>query len=552
MWPQARRRLVENQLRDFRLSGAELAAAEKARFLEVQEELAKLGSKFQDNVLDATNAFGLYTTDRNELSGIPEDVLATAAEAAKKEGRDGWRLTLHQPCFGPVMQYADHHGLRERMFRANFTRASEFGPPGQDNGPIIRRILELREEAARLLGYRCHAEVSLAPKMAQSPAEVLEFLRGLARRSKPHAERDMAQLREFARAELNLAEVRACDVPYVSEKLRQRRYDFSDQEVKQYFPEEAVLEGLFRVVGTIFGVSIRRAASETYHPDVRFYEVTGADGRRVGRFYLDLYARDHKRGGAWMGQAVDRRRLGARVQTPVAYLTCNFSAPVAGKPALFTHREVITLFHEFGHGLHQLLTQVDELGVSGLNGVEWDAVELPSQFLENFCWQWAVVEPMTRHVDTGARMPRALFDRLTAAKNFLSGMAFVRQLELGLFDMLLHCDFDPARQDFMALLEEVRREVAVYPVPEYHRFPMPSATSSPAATRRATTATSGPRCSRRTRTTRSTSAAGSTPRRARASATRSSPAAAAVRRSIPSSPSAGASPRSTPFCAIME
>jgi len=471
MWPQARRRLVENQLRDFRLSGAELAVAEKARFLEVQEELAKLGSKFQDNVLDATNAFGLYTTDRNELSGIPEDVLATAAEAAKKEGRDGWRLTLHQPCFGPVMQYADHHGLRERMFRANFTRASEFGPPGQDNGPIIRRILELREEAARLLGYRCHAEVSLAPKMAQSPAEVLEFLRGLARRSKPHAERDMAQLREFARAELNLAEVRACDVPYVSEKLRQRRYDFSDQEVKQYFPEEAVLEGLFRVVGTIFGVAIRRAESETYHPDVRFYEVTGADGRRVGRFYLDLYARDHKRGGAWMGQAVDRRRLGARVQTPVAYLTCNFSAPVAGKPALFTHREVITLFHEFGHGLHQLLTQVDELGVSGLNGVEWDAVELPSQFLENFCWQWAVVEPMTRHVDTGARMPRALFDRLTAAKNFLSGMAFVRQLELGLFDMLLHCDFDPARQDFMALLEEVRREVAVYPVPEYHRFP---------------------------------------------------------------------------------
>jgi oligopeptidase A len=369
------------------------------------------------------------------------------------------------------MQYADHHGLRERMFRANFTRASELGPPEQDNGPLIRRILALREEAARLLGYRCHAEVSLAPKMAQSPAEVLEFLRGLARRARPHAESDMAQLRDFARAELNLADVRASDVAYVSEKLRQRRYDFSDQEVKQYFPEDAVLAGLFRVVGTIFGVSIREAAAETYHPDVRFYEVAGRDGRRVGRFYLDLYARDHKRGGAWMGQAVDRRRLGTRVQTPVAFLTCNFSAPVAGRPALFTHREVITLFHEFGHGLNQLLTQVDELGVSGLNGIEWDAVELPSQFLENFCWHWGVVEPMTRHVDTGARMPRALFDRLVAAKNFLSGMAFVRQLELGLFDMLLHCDFDPARQDFMALLETVRKEVAVYPVPEYHRFP---------------------------------------------------------------------------------
>ena len=470
-WPEPRRRLVENQLRDFRLSGAELAPAEKARFLEIQEELAKLGSRFQDNVLDATNAFGLYVTDRNELSGIPEDVLATAAGAAVKDGREGWKLTLHQPCYGPVMQYADHHGLRERMFKANFTRASELGPEKWDNGPLMRRILELREEGARLLGYKCHAEVSLAPKMAESPAEVLQFLRDLARRAKPFAERDMQQLREFARAELNMAEVRACDVAYVGEKLRQRRYAFSDQEVKQYFPEEAVLAGLFRVVGAIFGVTIREARAETYHPEVRFHEVLDADGRRVGRFYLDLYAREGKRGGAWMAQAVDRRRLGSRVQTPVTFLTCNFSAPVAGKPALFTHREVSTLFHEFGHGLHQLLTQVDELGVSGLNGVEWDAVELPSQFMENFIWQWDVVEPMTRHVDSGARMPRALFDKLVAAKNFQSGMGFVRQIELGLFDMRLHSDFEPASQDLLRLLDEVRREVAVYPQPDYHRFP---------------------------------------------------------------------------------
>ena len=427
-WPAPRRRFVENQLRDFRLSGAELPPREKARYLEIQEELAKMGSKFQDNVLDATNAFGHYVTDRNALSGIPEDVLTTAAAAAKKDGREGWKLTLHQPCYGPVMQYADHHGLRETMFRANFTRASEFGPPELDNDPLMRRILELREEGARLLGYKCHAEVSLAPKMAESPAEVLEFLRGLARRARPFAERDMEELRSFARSELNLADVRACDVAYVGEKLRQRRYAFSDQEVKQYFPEDAVLEGLFRVVGTIFGVKIAPARAEAYHPDVRFYEVADRAGRRVGRFYLDLYAREGKRGGAWMAQAVDRRRLGSRVQTPVTFLTCNFSAPVGGKPALFTHREVSTLFHEFGHGLHQLLTQVDELGVSGLNGVEWDAVELPSQFMENFIWQWDVVEPMTRHVETGARMPRALFDKLVAAKNFQSGLGFVRQL----------------------------------------------------------------------------------------------------------------------------
>ena len=468
-WSRARQRHVDNELRDFRLGGAELPPPQKARFLEIQEELAKLASRFQDNVLDATNAFGLYVTERSELSGVPGDVLATAAEAASKEGRDGWKLTLHMPCYLPVMQYADHHDLRSRMYHANVTRASEFGNPEWNNDANILRILELRAEVAKLLGYGAYAEVSLATKMATSPAEVLEFLQDLAARAGPFAQRDMRALTQFAREELNMADVRAWDTAYVSEKLRQRRYAFSDQEVKQYFPEDEVLAGMFRVVETIYGLKVRPAQAETYHRAVRFFELADAVGNRVGQFYLDLYARAHKRGGAWMDDAINRRRLSHRVQTPVAFLTCNFSSPVGGKPALFTHAEVGTIFHEFGHGLHQLLTQVDELGVSGINGVEWDAVELPSQFMENFCWEWEVVAPMTRHVDTGGRIPRALFDKLLAAKNFQSGMQFVRQLEFALFDMRLHSDAgvpNPQR-----VLDEIRRQVAVVPVPDYNRFP---------------------------------------------------------------------------------
>jgi oligopeptidase A len=468
--PRARKRHIENTLRDFRLGGAELPPPQKARFLAVQEELAKLASRFQDNLLDATNDFALHVTDAAEVSGIPQDVLDTAQAAAKKESRDGWKLTLHMPCYLPVMQYADHQGLRERMYRAYMTRASEFGRKEWDNTAIVRRILELREEAAELLGYPSYADVSLATKMAASPREVLDFLDDLARRSKPFAERDMEEVRAFARDSLDMANVRACDVAYVSEKLRQSRYAFSDQEVKQYFPEDEVLAGMFRVVETIYGIRIRRAEAEVWHPTVRFFEVSDAGGARVGQFYVDLYARESKRGGAWMADAINRRRLGNRVQTPVAFLTCNFSAPVGGKPALFTHGEVNTLFHEFGHGLHQLLTQVDELGVSGIQGVEWDAVELPSQFMENFCWEWDVVAPMTRHVDSGERIPRALFDRMIAAKNFQSGMQFVRQLEFALFDMRLHFDFAPAG-DLLGLLREVREKVAVVTVPDYNRFP---------------------------------------------------------------------------------
>jgi oligopeptidase A len=469
--PAARRRHVELELRDFRLGGAELPPPQKARFLAIQEELAALGARFQDNVLDATNGFGLYVDEETELSGIPADVLQTAREAAEKEGRHGWKLTLHMPCYMPVMQYADHHGLRERLYRAYMTRAAEFGKPEWDNTANIRKMLDLRREAATLLGYKSFAEVSLATKMAGTPSEALAFLEDLARRSKPFAERDMQELRTFAREELNMADVRASDVAYVSEKLRERRYYFSDQEVKQYFPEDEVLAGMFRVVETIYGVEIRPAKAEAWHPTVRFFEIADGSGGRIAQFYLDLYAREGKRGGAWMGDAINRRRLGSRVQTPVAFLTCNFSAPVGGKPAIFTHSEVKTLFHEFGHGLHQLLTQVDELGVTGINGVEWDAVELPSQFMENFCWEWDVVSPMTRHVETGQRIPRELFDKMIAAKNYQSGAGFVRQLEFALFDMRVHHDFDAARDDVMALLAQVRAEVAVVHPPEYNRFP---------------------------------------------------------------------------------
>ena len=467
----ARRRIVENALRDFRLGGAELAESAKARFRALQEELAALASRFQDNVLDATNDFALFETDPAHLAGIPADVLEAARAAAAADGREGWKLTLHMPCYLPVLQYADHRPLREAMYRAFVTRASEFGRPEWDNTPLIARILEKRAEVASLLGYGSFADVSLATKMAGSPGEVIAFLEDLAARAKPFAERDIAEVASFARARLGLGEIRAWDVAWASEKLRQDRYAFSEQEVKRYFPEDAVLAGLFRVIGTLYGVRVKPAQAATWHPDARFYAIEDASGALVGQFYLDLYAREAKRGGAWMNDARNRRRLEAGVQTPVAFLTCNFSAPVGGRPACFTHQEVATLFHEFGHGLHHLLTRVDDLGASGLAGVEWDAVELPSQFMENYCWEWEVISHMTRHVDTGEPLPRVLFDRMVAARNFQSGLAFVRQLEFALFDMRLHHDFDRAGDTVQALLGRVRRQVAVVQPPAWNRFP---------------------------------------------------------------------------------
>jgi oligopeptidase A len=472
----ARRRIVENALRDFRLGGAELPAAQKARFARIHEELATLSAKFSENVLDATNAFSIVLEDERRLAGIPADALAAARDAALKDGDAGgkprWKFTLHMPSWLPVMQYAEDRALRETMYRASVTRASEFGRPEWNNTQPIAAILRLRKEAALLLGYRNHAEVSLVPKMARTPGEVLGFLRDLAQRARSFAERDATDLREFARAELGIATLEAWDYAYVSEKLRKKRFDFSDHEVKQYFAENAVLPGMFRLAETLYGVQISEAHAFAWHEDVRFFEVRDRAGVRIGQFYTDLYARESKRGGAWMDEAIARRRRNGSVQTPVAHLVCNLPRPVRGKPALFTHDDVITLFHEFGHGLHLLLTRVEDLGVSGLSGVEWDAVELPSQFMENFCWQWEVLEPMCRHVDTGEPLPRRLFERMIAAKNFQSGLAMLRQIEFAVFDMRLHCEVDPdAGASALDLLDDVRREIAVLLPPAYNRFP---------------------------------------------------------------------------------
>jgi oligopeptidase A len=468
----SQKKIIDNELRDFRLGGAELPPAGKQRYTEISDRLSSLTSRFSDNLLDATNAWSHLVTDAAELAGLPEDAKEAARAAAEADKKAGWKFTLHAPSYLPVLQYADNAALRERLYRAYVTRASEFGDAKLDNTPLIAEIVALRRELAQLLGFASYAELSLEAKMADTPAQVLKFLRELATRAKPHAQRDLAELQEFARRELGMAQLQAWDYAYVSEKLRIARYAFSENEVKQYFPETTVLPGMFKLVETLYGLSIGQTEAPQWHPDVRFYSIRDRKGSLVGQFYLDLYARPSKRGGAWMDDAITRRTTSQGIQSPVAYLNCNFSAPVGGRPALFTHDEVITLFHEFGHGLHHLLTRVDHLGVSGINGVEWDAVELPSQFMENFCWEWNVVAPMTRHVDSGSTLPKALFEKMLAAKNFQSGMQTLRQIEFALFDLHLHHDFDPAGgRTALQLLDEVRREVAVVFPPDYNRFP---------------------------------------------------------------------------------
>lgn len=472
----AQKKIVDNEIRDFRLSGAELPEADKPRFKAINEELAALEARFSENLLDATNAFAEIITDEARLAGLPDEVKEAARESAGKAGGTGWRFTLQAPSYGPVMQYAEDRSLRARLYRAYATRAAEFADSGSkpewDNTPLMRRILELRAEAAKMLGYAHYAEVSLVAKMAESTGQVQAFLNELAAKAKPFAERDMAELQEFARTELGLEKLEPWDMAFASEKLLQARYAFSEQEVRQYFTEPKVLHGLFNVIENLFNVRVMPDQAPGWHADVRFYRIESKAGELIGQFYLDLYAREEKRGGAWMDDARGRRKTGNTVQTPVAYLNCNFSRPLGAKPATFTHDEVITLFHETGHGLHHMLTRIDELGVSGINGVEWDAVELPSQFLENYCWEWEVVQAMTAHVDTGLCLPRALFDKMLAARNFQSGMQTVRQLEFALFDLLLHSAFDPAgNQTVLDLARAVREQVAVVFPPEWHRFP---------------------------------------------------------------------------------
>jgi oligopeptidase A len=473
----ARKKIIENELRDFRLSGAELAEDKKPRFLEIQEELSTLCSRFSDNILDATNDYTLLIDDAAELSGIPADDLQAAAEAAEAAGKKGWLFTLKAPSYMPVLQYADSRTLREKLYIAYSQRASEFGKQEWDNTPLITQILKLRAEEAHLLGYANYAELSLTSKMANTPQQILQFLRELAQHARPLAEKDLLELREFANSQLALTDLQSWDVGYASEKLRQQRYAFSEQDVKQYFPEDVVIAGMFNVVQKIYGLSLRLSSAPVWHEAVRFFDVCDADGKLIGQFYMDLYARNSKRGGAWMDDAITRRRITPgmhvpfAIQTPVAYLNCNFAPPVGGKPALFTHDDVITLFHEFGHGLHHLLTEVEELGVSGISGVEWDAVELPSQFMENFCWEWEVLCSMTRHADSGEKLPRELFDKMLAAKNFQIGLQTLRQIEFSIFDMRLHSDFDAeGKQSVLELLAEVRKEVAVLIPPGYNRF----------------------------------------------------------------------------------
>src|SRR3990172_8423412 len=513
----ARKKIIENELRDFRLGGAELPDAQKARYLEIQERLAELSSRFSDNLLDATNDYKLVIVNKAELSGLPEDVLQAAQEAALalqntnpiskveqggderatqavqlarpgvseeanavRPSKSGWLFTLKAPSYMPVMQYADNRALREQMYRAYGTRASEFGKPEWDNTRLMDEIVKLRGEEARLLGFANFGELSLASKMANSPQQVVEFMRELAQRARPFAEKDLAELREFARAELGIDDLQSWDVSYASEKLRERRYAFSEQEVKQYFPEDAVLPGMFTLVETLYGLQIKPVLSlgqGAAHPPGwggrgRLFDIRDQQGQLVGQFYLDMYARNSKRGGAWMDDVIARRRLAKGIQTPVAYLNCNFSAPVGGKPAVFTHDQVITLFHEFSHPLHHLLTEVEDLAVSGINGVEWDGVELPSQFMENFCWEWDVLRGMTRHSDTNEKLPRTLFDKMLAAKNFQSGLQTLRQIEFALFDMLMHSNFEAGGgKSILQLLDEVRAEVAVLIPPAFHRFP---------------------------------------------------------------------------------
>ncbi len=467
----AQRKVLDNALRDFRLGGAELDDAGKARYSAIREELSALSARFSQNVLDATDAWSLIVEDAAELAGLPEDVVAAARAGAEKDGKAGWKLTLQMPCYLPVQTYASHRPLREALYRANALRASEFGDSALDNSGNIDRVLALRSELAALLGFANYAEYSIVTKMADDAAQVLAFLRDLAARAKPYAQRDRAELEDFAREELGLETLEAWDLAYASEKLKQARYSYSAQEVKQYFTEPRVLDGLFSVIRSLYGLEVRPDVAPVWHPDVRFYRVVDAQGGLVGQFYLDLYAREGKRGGAWMDDCRNRRDTAHGVQTPLVYLVCNFGRGSDGKPATFSHDEVTTLFHEMGHGLHQLLTRVGELGVAGINGVEWDAVELPSQFMENFCWEWDRVQAMTAHVDTGEPLPHALFERMLAARNFQSGMFTVRQLEFALFDMQLHSQYEPSQDSVLQLLERVRDEVAVNRPPSWNRFP---------------------------------------------------------------------------------
>ncbi len=473
--PRAARTLIEHELRDFRLSGVALEEPARSRFREIANELARLATGFEEAVLDATDAWSEAVTDVEDLAGIPESGRAVLRAYAQEKSQDGWLVTLKQPSVQAVLTYADNRALRERVYHAYQTRASDQGPDAgrYDNSARIDRILALRREAALLLGFADAAEESLATKMAPSPDAVFAFLRELAARAKPVAARELDELRAFAADELGITDLQSWDVGYAAEKLRENKYALNEEELKPYFALDPVLDGLFAITARVFGVSLRRRDDvDVWHADVRYYDLLDAQGKVFAGTYVDLYARNGKRGGAWMDVCVNRFVRGDDTQLPVAFLTCNFAMPTATTPSLLTHDDVLTLFHEFGHGLHHLLTEVDLPGVAGINGVEWDAVELPSQFMENFGWQREALDLFARHWQSGERLPDELFARMQAARHFHAGLFLVRQLEFALFDLRIHREFDPARgARALEILDEVRDEVAVLRPPAWQRFP---------------------------------------------------------------------------------
>jgi len=470
----AQQKVLNNALRDFKLSGVDLESDKKLRYKAISQELSRLASNYEENLLDATNAWSKLLTDENDLAGLPESAKASAKQAAESQGQSGWLITLHSPSYQAVMTYADDRALRSEHYQAYATRASELGPyAGQwDNTELMEQILALRYEKAQLLGFNNYAELSLATKMANKPDDVIHFLEDLAVKSGPQARKDLAELRDFAKQYCGIDDLQSWDVGYVSEKMRQHYYQLSQEEVKSYFPITRVLPGLFAVLEKLYGLNITEITEfDSWHTDVRFFQIHDENGQLRGQFYIDLYARAKKRGGAWMDDCVGRKKTGDDIQIPVAYLNCNFAPPTGDVPALLTHDDVITLFHECGHGLQHMLTLVDHLGVSGINGVEWDAVELPSQFMENWCWEQEALALISGHYQTGEVLPDSLFQKMLAAKNFQAGMMMVRQIEFSLFDFRIHKDYKPELGGrIYETLAQIRAQVAVMIPPEFNRF----------------------------------------------------------------------------------
>jgi oligopeptidase A len=462
-------KIINDEIKDFKLGGVDLDEDKKSVFKELQSKLAKLASKFEENVLDETNNYALNITDDSLLDGIPEDILESAKSLAKENDQKGHTFTLHFPSYVPVLQYAKNRNLRKDLYEAYAKKASEFSDKKFDNTTIIKDILNHRASIAKLLGFNNFAELSIDRKMASNPDEVCSFLRDLSSKAKPYGLKDLEELKEAAKKD-GVEDLEAWDVAFYSEAIKQEKYNINDQEIKQFFPENKVIEGLFNVIKNLYDIDIVESKASIWHNDVKYFELF-QNNKIIGSFYLDLYARKNKRGGAWMDECISKTKFNLNIDYPVAYLTCNFSSPLGNKSALFTHDEVITLFHECGHGLHHLLTEISEFNVSGIKGVEWDAVELPSQFMENFCWDWSVIKNMTQHIQTKESMPKELFNKLIASKNFQSGMQSLRQIEFALFDMLIHMEGKPDNLDVISTLESVRDEVAVVHPPHWNRFP---------------------------------------------------------------------------------